>query len=273
METKAAPPPWRPLILPLGCLLALALAAWAQRPDGRLHVYILAAPGDAILIQSPGGRYALIDGGHDPAQLTLLVGRLMPYWRRDLRAAVLTEAGGQRLPGQVAALARYTPEVALAPPGLGRGGFAGEWRRLAAEAGAAATLAPGQRIDLDGATLAVLGAREGDEGGAVLLLTYGATRALFHAGGPAGDADALRAAPGPVDLLVFPWQRDPAAEVVAALAPRAIVFSEAYEAPAPALLSYAARRRYSPRVYHPKADGQIELVSDGRHAWILSTND
>lgn len=262
-----------PLTLPLCCLLLLGGLAWAGRPDGLMHVYILPGSGDAALIQTPAGRYALVDGGGDPAQLTLLLGRLMPFWRRDLRAAVLTGGGGGRIPGQVAALARYRPAVALAPPELGRGGFAGEWRRLAGGAGAAATLAPGQRIELDGATLTVLGARAGDEGGAVLLLSYGATRVLFHTGGPAGDADALRAATRPIDLLVYPWQRDPGAPAVLALAPRAMAFSQAYEAPEPALLSYAARRRFSPLVLHPKADGMIELASDGRRAQIMTSDN
>lgn len=273
MDIATKTPALGRLILPLGCLLLLAGLAWADRPDGRLHVYILPTSGDAALIQTPAGRYALIDGGGDPAQLTLLLGRIMPFWRRDLRAAVLTGAGGGRAPGQVAALARYRPALALGPPGLGQGGFAGEWRRLAASAGAATALAPGQRIELDGVTLSVLGAREGREGGAVLLLSYGATQVLFHTGGPAGDEDALRAARRPLDLLVYPWQRDPDTATVAALAPRALAFSQAYEAPTPALLSYAARRRFSPLVFHPKADGQIELISDGRRAWIeVSSN-
>jgi hypothetical protein len=263
------PAPWRRLVRPAAIVLLLAVVALAQRPDGRLHVYVLATPGDAALIQTPAGRFALIDGGGDPANLTLLLGRLMPFWRRDLRATLLTSASGQRLPGQVAALARYRPELALTVAGLGTGGFAGEWRRLvAASERPALTLTPGQRVTLDGATLTVLGARAGDEGGAVLLLTYGSTRVLFHTGGPAGDTDALRAARAPLDLLVYPWQRDLDTKLVAALRPRAIVFSEAYAAPAPALLSYAARRRYSPTVFHPGADGQIELVSDGRRAWF-----
>lgn len=264
-----SPPPaarWR-LALPLACLLTLLAVAWAQRPDGRMHVYILNTPGDAALVRTPRGRFVLVDGGRDPAQLTLLLGRLMPFWRRDLLAVVLTGADGQRIPGSVAALARYRPEVALAPPGLGHDGFAGEWRRLTA-AGPTATLAAGQRLDLDGATLTVLAAHAGREGGAVLLLSYGATRVLLHSGGPAGDEAALRAAGRPLALLVYPWQRDPGTATVGALAPGAMAFSQAYEAPAPALLSYAARRRHSPRVYHPKADGQIELVSDGRRSWL-----
>lgn len=258
-------------LLPIACLLVLGAIAAAQRPDGRLHLYLLAVPGDAALVQTPAGRFVLIDGGGDPAQLTLELGRLMPFWRRDLGAAILTAPGGQRLPGNVAALARYRPELAMAPPGLGQAGFAGEWRRLAAETETVAVgLAQGQRIDLDGATLTVLGARGGDEGGAVLLLSYGATRALVHTGGVAGDPDAAHAAGRPLDLLVYPWQRELDSALIAELAPRAIVFSQAYEAPAPALLSYAARRAYSPQVFHPKADGPLEWVSDGRRSVLMT---
>lgn len=260
----------QPLLLVIVAGL-LALAAWYQRPDGLLHLTVLPTPGDAFLIRTPAGRAVLIDGGRDPAQLPLMLGQRLPFWQRELHAVLLTRGDGQRLPGQVAALARYRSVLALAPPELGVRGTAAEWRRLLAVTGTPiATLRPGQRLALDGATLTVLAANPGDAGGAVLLLSYGRTRALLHSGGPAGDAAAAAAAATPLDLLVYPWQRTLDTPAIAALQPRAIVFSEAYEAPAPALLSYADRRRYSPRLYHPKNDGTIELVSDGRRAWIVT---
>lgn len=260
----------QPLLLILVAGL-LALAAWHQRPDGLLHLTVLPTPGDAFLIRTPAGRAVLIDGGRDPAQLPLLLGRYLPFWQRELHAVLLTRGDGRRLPGQVAALARYRPALALAPHDLGRGGTAAEWRRvLAITRTSIATLRPGQRLALDGATLTVLAANPGETGGAVLLLSYGRTRALLHTGGPTGDAAAAAAAGAPLDLLVYPWQRALDTPAIAALRPRAIVFSEAYEAPSPALLSYADRRRYSPRLYHPKNDGAIDLVSDGRQAWIVT---
>jgi hypothetical protein len=268
MDSGPNLPLWRRLALPLACLLLLAGSAWLQRPDGKLHIYILETSGDAVLIQTPTGRFVLVDGGSDPSRLTMLMGQLMPFWRRDLRAAVLTGTSGDRIGGQVAALAHYRAELILAPPGLGRHGLAGEWRRLAAQT-PTRTLSPGQRIELDGATLSVLAAEAGDQGGAVLLLSYGATRVLLHSGGPAGDEAAQHAAGRPLDLLVYPWQRNPATATVAALRPRVMVLTDSYEAPTPALLSFAERRRYSPQVFHPKADGQIELISDGQRSVLV----
>lgn len=254
------------LLVPVAvCLL---LAAWLQRPDGRLRVTLLDTPGDAILLQLPDGRFALIDGGSDPARLALLLGREMPFWRRDLAAVLLTSPDGRRLPGQVAALARYRPDLALAPSGLPRGGVGGEWRRLVAELDVPAReLRPGMRLGLGGATLQVLAVAPGDTGGAVILVRYGTARVLLHTGGPAGDAAVAQLAGPPLSMLVYPWQREldtPAP----ALGPRSIAFSAAYEAEEPALLSYVDRRRASPNIYHPANDGGISLVSDGRRAWV-----
>jgi hypothetical protein len=275
LENQDPPPPlWRRLAIPALCLLLLLGAAWLQRPDGRLHVTVLPAPGDAFLIQTPAGRFVLIDGGRDPAMLALLLGRELPFWRRDLLATLLTRGDGQRLPGQVAALARYRAGLALAPAGLSQGGVAGEWRRLVGAGRIPArALRPGQRLALDGATLTVLAAAADDDGGAVLLLSYGATRVLLHSGGPGGDDAALGAANRPIDLLIYPWQRELDTPLVGALRPRAIAFSAAYEAHEPALLSYNDRRRLSPRIFHTATDGAIELTSDGRRAWIRTQSE
>lgn len=259
------------LLIGMVLLLILAGVAWFQRPDGTLRLTVLPVPGDALLLRTPAGRYVLIDGGRDPGLLALLLGRSIPYWQRNLEAAILTRGDGRRLPGQVAALSRYQAALALAPSDLEDGGMAGQWRRLTRAMGArVAPLRAGQRLNLDGATLEILAANPGKHGGAVLLLRYGRTRALVHTGGPEGDAAAQRvaAALAPLDLLVYPWQRPLDTPLVAALRPRAIVFSAAYEAPAPALLSYADRRRYAARIYHPENDGAVSLISTGSTAWI-----
>ncbi|NNJ10723.1 hypothetical protein EKD04_010315 [Chloroflexales bacterium ZM16-3] len=251
------------------CLLAVA---WAQRPDGRLHVYFLDTPGDALLVQTPTGRFTLIDGGGDPTLMATTLGRLMPFWRRDLAAVVLTRADGAHMPGEVAALARYRPDIVLGPPGMPSGGVAGEWLRLVGAQGAPLrALRPGGKIDIGGgAVLSVLGVSSGEEGGAVLLIEYGAARVLIHGGGPAGDAAAELAAGRPLAAIAYPWQRKFDTPLLAALRPRAVVFASAYEADEPALISYAERRLISPGLYHEKNDGTIELISDGRRIWFAT---
>jgi glyoxylase-like metal-dependent hydrolase (beta-lactamase superfamily II) len=258
----------------MGWLLVMIVillgVAWAQRPDGHLHVYFLETPGDAILVQAPSGRFVLIDGGGDPALLATLMGRIMPFWRRDLAAVVLTSADGAHLPGQAAALARYRPDVALAPPGLATRGTAGEWRRLVGLLQAQTrALRPGTRLDLGGgAGLRALAVAPGDQGGAVLLIEYGTTRAIIHGGGSLGDAAADKAAGKPLAALAYPWQRELDTALLADLRPKAIIFTSAYEAATPALLSYAERRDLSPSLYHEQNDGTVELISDGKRAWV-----
>ncbi|MEI8307127.1 MAG: hypothetical protein WCF99_08670 [Chloroflexales bacterium] len=254
----------------LAMVTVLLAVAWAQRPDGRMHVYFLDTPGDAILVQTPSGRFVLIDGGSDPAMLATLLGRLTPFWRRDLAAVVLTSADGAHMPGQVAALARYRPDIALAPPEMSASGTAGEWRRLIGQLGTPLrALRPGAQIDLgNGASLRTLAAAAGDEGGAALLIIYGDTRTIIHGGGALGDAAVDQAAGGPLSALAYPWQRNLDTPLLAALHPKAIIFTSAYVAATPVLLSYAERRRFSPNLYHEKNDGTVELISDGRRAWI-----
>lgn len=264
--------------LPAYCILPVAVLltiAWLQRPDQRLHVFFLNTPGDAVLVQTPAGEYVLIDGGSDPALLALLLGRQLPFWRRDLRAIILTRSDGGSAGSQVAALSRYRVRLALSPPGLAQYGAGGEWRRLVSSPDTAARqLQSGQRLDLGaGVRIRVLGVAEGKVGGAVLIIEYGATRVLLHNGGPAGDEAASQAAAHPIDLLAYPWQRPLDTSLIAALRPRSIVFSTGYEELAPALLSYTDRRRYSPALFHEKNDGTVELISTGRKAWLIPMQD
>jgi competence protein ComEC len=78
---------------PLGgtALVALAIGAglaWkaaVDLPDGRLHLTLLdVGPGDAVLVESPTGRFALIDGGPSSIRLSDALGRRLPLFRRAL---------------------------------------------------------------------------------------------------------------------------------------------------------------------------------------------
>jgi competence protein ComEC len=271
--TSETPPRRRKLAIQIALLVAALLAlAWRAWPDGRLHVIFLEGKGDAALIQTPAGGYVLLDGGGDPSALTAALGRRMPFWRRALDVVVLTSVDGGHLPGQVAALGRYHAELALAPPSLRRGATLDEWLRLLDEGRTRVRAArPGDRLDLGGATLRVLAVGDGDEAGLLLRLDYGTTSVVFdHMGGEADEEALVSSAPRSATLLVFPWQRDPRAEIVEALQPRALVFTDGQSADKPAELTFAERAVGGAALYHESLDGAIEWVSDGRRSRIIT---
>jgi len=268
MSLLLTQPALRPLLL-LGVLvLLLAGLAWWQRPDGRLHVFFLDTPGDAALIFTPSGDAVLLDGGADPVALALHLGERLPFWQRNLEAVVLTQGGAQRLPGQVAALERYRAGLALAPAALPDTAPVREWRRLLEQQQTPLRHAqPGDRLALGGAVLTVLAADSAAEEGLVLRLDYGPTSVLFGGASGSTSTTALHAQARPVTVLAYPWQREPDAPLLAALQPRAVVFTDAYEQQPPAQLTFFERAR-DISLYHPDLDGTIELVSDGQTACI-----
>ncbi|HEU5099839.1 MAG TPA: hypothetical protein VFU22_12500 [Roseiflexaceae bacterium] len=249
--------------------LALALLAWRSWPGQQLRVIFLETKGDAVLIQTPKGGYVLIDGGGDPSALAAALGRHMPFWRRTLDLVVLTSVDSARLPGQVAALARYRAELAIAPASAKRGALIEEWRRLLAEQETPIRVAQAaQTIDLGGARLRVLAAGDGDEQGLILRLDYGATSVVFDESGGETDEEALAATLRPANLLAFPWQRDAHTSFVAALRPRAIVLTNGAQADRPVEQTFVERAIGGAVLYHERLDGAITWISDGRRAWV-----
>jgi len=251
----------------------LAALAWRAAPDGRLHVVFLATQGDATLIQTPAGGYVLIDGGAEPAALTVALGRRMPFWRRTLDAVVLSLPDAAHLPGQVAALTRYRARVALAPPTAKHNLLLDEWHHLLNESATPIHIArPGDQLNLDGATLRILAIGDGDEAGMVMRLDYGATSVLFdHVGGSA-DEEALLAGGSlrSATLVAFPWQRDPHAPLLVALHPRALVLTDGQQADRPIEQTFVERTVGGARLFHERLDGVIEWSSDGKRAWITT---
>jgi beta-lactamase superfamily II metal-dependent hydrolase len=250
--------------------LALAFLAWRSWPDGKLRVIFLETKGDAVLIQAPNGSFVLIDGGGDAAALAAALGRNMPFWRRTLAAVVLTNADPTHVPGQVAALERYHPDVALAPATHQHGPTIEQWRKLLSEQRTPIRVArPGERLSLGGASLRVLAAGDGDASGVLLRLDYRATSVVFdHSAGAAEEAVLASNAARPVDLLAFPWERDPHTPIIIALRPHALVLTDGQPADRPIEQTFVERAIGGAQLYHERLDGTITWVSDGTHAWV-----
>ncbi|MGB9753444.1 ComEC/Rec2 family competence protein [Roseiflexus castenholzii] len=252
----------------VGLIIAALLGiAWTQRPDGRLHVFLPALTGDAALVQTPDGRYLLIDGGADPDALVAALGRRLPFWQRELALVVVTSPDGQRLLGQVAVLERYRAQRALAPPNAVPNATFDAWRRtLTHNATPVHTLRAGQRLAIDGVTLHTL---DCTDQGALLRLDYGATSVVFaHSATP----DMIeRQAPDRAALLVYPWQHDPHALLVESLHPAVIVYSDGYQTRHAPQQTYHERAIGGARLYHERVDGDIDWISDGRRAWVVTS--
>jgi beta-lactamase superfamily II metal-dependent hydrolase len=72
-------------LLGLGLVVVLVWRSLLAAPDGRLHLEMLdVGSGDACLIQTPAGRYLLVDGGPSTRALSDALGRRLPLARRRL---------------------------------------------------------------------------------------------------------------------------------------------------------------------------------------------
>lgn len=292
---------WASWVLKRGgvVVLVLAMLAWYDQPErGRLRVVFLDTPGDAVLIHTPGGGTALIDGGEEPSTLALALGDHLPFWRRSLDAVVLTRYDETRMPGQVAALTRYRARVVLAPATLTTEqgehlrlatlaqqpgqpiassppttALLVEWLHLLREQQATVRLAQvGDRLALDGAVLTMLATGEERDSGLVLQIDYGSARVMIVGTcAAATDAEVLAAAQ-PATLLAYPWVCALDVPLVESVQPQALIFTDGESSTRPALLTYAERARFAPRLYHEDLDGEVELVCTPQRCWIERTS-
>jgi hypothetical protein len=174
------------------------------------------------------------------------------------------------LAGQVAALERYHADVALAPATGKHGPMVEQWRKLLGEQHTPIRVArSGEHLNFGEVSLRVLAVGDGDESGVLLRLDYQATSVLFdHSADAAEEAAFAGAAARPVDLLAFPWERDPHTPLISGLRPRALVLTDGQQADQPAEQTFVERAIGGAQLYHERLDGTITWVSDGTRAWV-----
>ncbi|MFZ1754573.1 MAG: ComEC/Rec2 family competence protein [Caldilineaceae bacterium] len=266
-----------------------ALLLWQvllSRPDGLLHLYFLdIGQGDGILVQTPGGRQILIDGGSDSQRLFAQLGAAMPFWDRSLDLVVATHPDWDHMGAQIALPERFAIEQALISDNLRDNEDFDDWRaKMEAGHTAIATESQGGWLDLgDGVALWVLWpppeeampAVEDDdknERSLVLRLVYGEFSVLLtgDAGLPAERAMGREGQPLATHILKVGHhgsRNSTGPEFVRAVQPEIAVIQvgeNRYGHPDPTVLDGLAGRLILRNDIH----GRIHVRSDGMQFWV-----
>lgn len=279
------------LLVPAAFAVSLAWSEALNRDDHLHVVFFDVGQGDAIFIETPGGRQVVVDGGADPLLMTRLLGERMRFYDRHIDIVAATHPHGDHIGGLAQVLERYDVGAVLERRVEYESGAYEAWARLvdAEEAQGARVIAAsaGQVIMLDDdVKVEVLGpprellrgtASDVDNASLALRLVYGEVSVLLT-----GDifvaAERGMLESGAVldsDVLKVPHHGSDSSstgEFLGAVSPAA------------AVISVGADNRFG----HPDADvvgrlrefvgegglymtsehGTVEFVTDGERLWV-----
>lgn len=264
-------------LLVIGALTVTIWKATLSAPDGRLHLYLLetnsgASSGEALLVQTPTGRFILIDGGPSASLLSDALGRRLPVFHRRLDWLVIAGSKENQVAALPATIQRYPPDNVLwaAPPAETTS--ARYLKTNLAQAGISPiTAQTGQSLDLGkGASLTLLAL---DDYGATLLLEWGNFRALLPVGLDAHTLEGLQTDPHLASVTAFlladrgrDWLNPP--EWIVRLRPRVtlldVTAGDWDGFPPPETLQ--ALRGYT--LLRTDRNGWIHLSTDGEQLWV-----
>ena len=189
------------IVLTLGLLLIWRVAV--SIPDRLLHVTFLdVGSADAVLIETPSGKFILVNGGPSVTTLSDELGRRVPAFNRKLDWLIVAATEEDQVAALPRVIERYPPDAVLWS-GNEQGSFSARVLDdfLTLQDVPVTVAKPDQVLDLgEGATLRVLatGPR-----GSVLLLEYENFRTLLPVGMSFEALDELRngSGVGPVSIL------------------------------------------------------------------------
>ena len=191
------------IVLALGLLLIWRVAV--SIPDRLLHVtFFDVGSADAVLIETPSGKFILVNGGPSVTTLSDELGRRVPAFNRKLDWLIVAATEEDQVAALPRVLERYPPDAVLWS-GNEQGSFSARVLDdfLALQDIPLTTAEPEQVLDLgDDATLRVLAS---GPRGSILLLEYQNFRGLLPIGMSFEAMDELRdgASVGPVSVLVL----------------------------------------------------------------------
>ncbi len=140
-------------------MVILMGAMMLSRADDHLHVWLLdVGHSNAVLMQTPGGAQALVDGGRFPSRLLTAIGDRLPFYDRKIEILVITHPDAWDIAALNSVLDRYTIGAVLYHGGANRDEtFELINQRLRQSETPIVIVKVGYRIELsDGATIEVL---------------------------------------------------------------------------------------------------------------------
>jgi len=269
--------------------LAVTGLALTQLPDEHLHVTFLdVGQGDAILIETPSGHTALIDGGPAPSALFTALGEALPFWTRRLDLVVNTHTDLDHLAGLIPLVTRYQVGRVLVSGFESRAPEFAQWQanltaarveEVRAQTGEQINLGDGVWLDVlsPGAQLVSGTSADSNNNSVVLRLRYGRFAVLLP-----GDIEAVmeedlqrQGAWLQATVLKVPHHGAQTSSTLAwlqAVHPQLAVIEvgkdNTFGHPKPEIL--ARYRDLDIPVLRTDLNGSIEVSSDGRQFWIVS---
>jgi competence protein ComEC len=271
---------------PLLVTATLATIFAVSMHDGNLHISILdVGQGDAILIQTPAHQDILVDGGPDPRELNLELGRKMPFWDRTIDLVVLTHPHYDHITGLLDVLQHYRVKQVLFPDLDYQSAVYDEWLRLIEEEGVECTFAQaGQQINLgiEGVTIEVLNPSESlfadsDDNSVVLRVCSGQVSFLLTADIGEETEDELmkcRASLASTVLKVGHHGSSTSSSqgFLAAVDPQIAVISvgadNTFGHPSEEVIERLEEEIGGDNIYRTDENGTIEFITDGERLWV-----
>jgi len=282
---------WRLALWAATASWGAVIAAGALRREGRgLALYVLdVGQGDAIVLRTPHGRWALVDGG--PRSPSVDAGRsvVLPFLRghgvQALDLVIATHGDADHLGGLPAVVEALAPELVLEPgQPLGTPLYL-EYLRAVDAAGAAWKPArAGDTVVLDSVILAVMHPSQSwvathlatNENSVVVRVSYGSFDAVLVGDAGLAAESVLVAEARRSELLKVGHHGSAGATGPAwldALRPRAAVISvgpNRYGHPSPQVLERLAARGVT--LFRTDRGGTVTIRSDGRYFEMVQSS-
>ena len=260
----------------LSALAVLTFLIWrtaVAAPDARLHLtFFDVGSADAILIQTPTGRFVLVNGGPSPARLSDGLGRRLSPFDRRLDYLVLGSTQENQVGALPRTLERYPPRAALWAGKAESSYSASQIDKWLTDNDIPVTRAEtGYTLDLgNGARLRILatGSR-----GAIFLVEWRSFRALLPIGlnfetlGELGYGQSV----GAVTVLLLAesgYAPVNPPDLIYNLSPRVIILSVATGDPngLPAPETLSATQEFN--LLRTDQNGWIQITTDGNQIWV-----